>query len=865
MGSIVGIGSRLAGASRRDTCYDLTQSSSEEIEALTDELLPLYQTAYRKASRSLLRFSFHTADSDAQPDVARLRVFREGGQPIGYSMVSVYRDIPCAGDRLTVFRADVVVHPDHRGRFSFTWDLLRETLRFRLTHPWKRAIYYGCTTLLGYHFVVRHVHEVYPSPYRPTPPELMRQMRELGELFFGDEPGTFQTDHPLVMGNPLLNDSEKQQAWRREHGAHHPEITDAFLRLTKGRTDRFVSILIPGTWDNVLLTVLDDGCDRVRRFWRGRRRDETPPASPQADDPETEDEDTVPDRDGRRWLGSYDPGVNADIPSSEATLLEALRDAARRHPRQVAFDFMGARTTYAELFERAGRFARAIRGLGCRPGDVVGIQLPNTPQFLVALVGSLMAGCAVTTVSPLLTSPEILHQLRDSGARILVTLDFLLQRVLPVADRAPSLRVVVSTGAGDELPRIKRVLARVLKKLPSGPVPRGVTATLVLTLPDLMRGASAPMPFTTTTADDVALIPYTGGTTGAPKGVRLTHRNLVANLNQLIEWTQPPSEDAVILSCFPFFHLAGLMIGITALRLAATQLLIPDPRDTRTITRLLGRHRPQLLCSVPTLYGMLLRERSFRRADFSRLIAALSGAAPLPAELSRSLEEVIGQGKVIEVYGMTETSPLVTMNPRFGAKKVGSVGLPLPSTRVKLVDLETGTREVPPGERGQLIVRGPQVMGGYWNNPEETAHALRSFEGELWLYTGDVAVMDDEGYLSIVDRVKDMINVGGYKVFSREVEEAIHQHPAVARCAVIGAPDPDRPGSERVALFVEARPEHSSPGTDGLARELEEHCRRHLAPYKVPATIEVLSQIPLTAIGKVDKQRLRGVREATSS
>jgi long-chain acyl-CoA synthetase len=299
------------------------------------------------------------------------------------------------------------------------------------------------------------------------------------------------------------------------------------------------------------------------------------------------------------------------------------------------------------------------------------------------------------------------------------------------------------------------------------------------------------------------------------------------------------------------------MLGLMALSSAATQCLVPDPRDTKFICTLIRRYKPTMLANVPTLYQMLLAEPMFQQLDFSRCKVCISGAAPFSAESIRSLESVAGQGKVMEVYGMTETSPLLTMNPYQGKKKIGTVGIPIQNVSVKLVDLETGSREVPVGQEGELIAQGPQVMAGYKDKPAETDYALREFNGEKWLYTGDVAIMDEDGYFKIVDRTKDMVNVGGYKVFSREVEEVLYQHQAIAFCAIVGTPNPERPGSELVKAVIQPKGDFRELDKNSLRKDLIEFCRKQMAPYKVPKIIELVESIPLTSVGKVDKKALR--------
>jgi acyl-CoA synthetase (AMP-forming)/AMP-acid ligase II len=286
-----------------------------------------------------------------------------------------------------------------------------------------------------------------------------------------------------------------------------------------------------------------------------------------------------------------------------------------------------------------------------------------------------------------------------------------------------------------------------------------------------------------------------------------------------------------------------------------TQILIPDARNVEHYCQEFARYRPTLMTNVPSLYQMLLDEPMFRTLEFSQLRVCISGAAPIPVEAFRTLEALVGAGKVVEVYGMTEASPLLTMNPRKGLKKIGSVGIPIQNTHLKLVDLDTGANEVALGEEGEVIARGPQVMKGYYNKPEETAHALRDFQGEPWFHTGDVGKMDEDGYLTIVDRTKDMINVSGYKVFSKEVETTLYENPSIEFCAVVGTQDPERPGSEIVKAMIQLRADCIDK--DEIEKEIMHHCRDNMAPYKRPKIIEFVDELPLTSVGKVDKKALR--------
>ena len=558
------------------------------------------------------------------------------------------------------------------------------------------------------------------------------------------------------------------------------------------------------------------------------------------------------------WLKSYDEGLDPEVAITDDTYASLLEEAMIRNPERPAIHFMGVCFSYGRFDTLSRRFAAFLAARGIGAGDVVGINLPNIPQYLIALTGALRAGCVVTGISPLLTPKEMAYQINDAGARALVTLDAIYEhRVQAVRDEVPGLELCVAAGIGDYLPAVKRILGKLLKKIPSGrldPIAgKGVFSfkeALASAEPGVVRGANI-------TPDDICLLQYTGGTTGLPKGTQLTHRNIAVNISQIVNWLDFHPEREIMCSAFPLFHLAGLMVGMASMATAIPQILIPDPRNTGHICGEIGKYRPTLLTNVPSLYQMLLESPQFHTLDFSNTKACVSGAAPFAVETIQAMEKVVGQGKVLEVYGMTETSPILTMNPFLGQKKIGSVGIPVQSTRVKLVDVETGTREVAVGEEGELIANGPQVMKGYHNKPEETAHALRVFQGEQWLYTGDVARMDADGYFTIADRVKDMLIVGGFKVFSRELEEKLYEHPGVEFCAIVGLANPDRPGSEIVKAVIQRSETGRQKDEQDLKADIDAFCRKNMAPYKVPKVVEFIDAIPLTAVGKVDKKALR--------
>jgi long-chain acyl-CoA synthetase len=561
--------------------------------------------------------------------------------------------------------------------------------------------------------------------------------------------------------------------------------------------------------------------------------------------------------DDRPWLKRYDDGIEPEIAVPEISLVEQFNATVASFPKNPALHFFGVTLSYFELLGYVNRFADVLIKNGCLPGDIVGINLPNIPQYLIAQMAALKAGCATSGMSPLLTARELVYQLNDCRAKVLVTLDAIFEhRFEPVSNELPYLKLVVATGIMDFLPWFKRFLGRMIKKVPHGKV-RALKKIRVLRFMEALSTHSSSEPGVRVGADDYCLVQYTGGTTGIPKGTILTHRNMAANLTQIDHWIKPDFGAEVLLSGFPLFHLAGLALGLASVFMGAAQILIPNPRDTRHIVKEMAKYRPTMLVNVPSLYMMLLEDPGFRKLDFSTLSFCLSGASPFPTESIGELEKVVGEGRVLEVYGMTEASPIVTMNPRRGRKKIGTVGLPISSTRVRLVDLETGNREVPIGDEGELIVNGPQVMQGYLNRPEETNIALRSHDGLIWLHTGDVGRMDEEGFITLVDRAKDMLNVGGFKVFSREVEEKLYEHPAIEFCAIVGVPNTRRPGTDLVKLVVQPSQAYKNVDHETIKDELLAFSRENFSPYKVPRFIEVVENMPLTVVGKVDKKALR--------
>ncbi|MDR7386299.1 MAG: long-chain fatty acid--CoA ligase [Armatimonadota bacterium] len=542
----------------------------------------------------------------------------------------------------------------------------------------------------------------------------------------------------------------------------------------------------------------------------------------------------------RPWLRHYDPGVPRHLEVPDIRVDEIVRRAASTYGSRAALVFFGRRISFAELDRLVDRFAAGLQRLGVGRGTAVSLHLPNCPQFVVAYYGILRAGGVVVPHNPLYTEPEVAHQLLDSGAEVAVTLTLFYPRVAAAARQA-RVREVVFTALHEFMGPVAR-LVYPLKARREGQWVDVRPEPGVRPFGELLReGAPQPVPVS---PEDPAAYLYTGGTTGVPKAAVLTHRNLVANLLQAASWDPQlrPGQE-VALAALPLFHSYGMTSVLNfSMWLGATVVLVPR-FDPKLVLDAVRRHRPTLFHGVPTMYIALLNTPELKRVSFRSVRAGISGAMGLPREVQRQWEAVTG-GRLVEGYGLTEASPVTHCNPLYGVRKEGSIGIPVPDTDARVVDPETGA-PLPPGEVGELEVRGPQVMRGYLNRPDETAQVLH----DGWLRTGDMARMDEDGFFYIVDRKKEMINVGGLKVFPREVEEVLYRHPAVREAAAIGVPDPVR--GEVVKAFVALK-----EGQHATEHELVEFCRQHLAPHKVPRAVEVRPQLPKTLIGKVLRRAL---------
>jgi len=547
----------------------------------------------------------------------------------------------------------------------------------------------------------------------------------------------------------------------------------------------------------------------------------------------------------RPWLKFYDEGVPHTLEVPPITAHEFLRQSAQRYPSQVAMIFMGARLTYRQLEAQVNRMAGQLYAMGVRKGDRVAIMLPNCPQAIIAYYATLSLGAVTVLTNPLYTEHELQHQWGESGVETVFMLDLLWSRVQPLRQKLPLKRIIV-TGIQDYLPFPKNMLfpvqARRLGNWVDVPAGEGL-----LRFTALVRDRVAAPPAVAVTPDDLACLQYTGGTTGVPKGAMLTHRNLVASVTQIRAFLlqgHPDAEDRAI-AVLPLFHVYG-MNGVMNLgvHLAATLILLPR-LDTKMLVDAIRTERPTFFLGVPALYIAVNSYHGIEQVDLTSIKMCFSGGAPLPVDVIEAFEARTG-ARIAEAYGMTEASSVTHVNPRRGLRKFGSVGIPIISTDAKIVDVETGMQELPVGEAGELLVKGPQVMTGYWNQAEETANIL----ADGWLHTGDIARMDEDGYFYIVDRKKDLILTAGFNVYPREVEEVLYQHPKILEAAVIGLPDKLR--GEKVAAYVVLK-----PGETATAQEIRSFCRARLAHYKEPRAVTFRDKLPMSMAGKVLRRTLR--------
>ncbi len=541
--------------------------------------------------------------------------------------------------------------------------------------------------------------------------------------------------------------------------------------------------------------------------------------------------------ENKLWSKLYPIDVPRTMAFPSVPLHDILRKAAREYPKKVAVAYFAREITYGELDALSDRFASTLANLGVKRGDKVAVFLPNIPQFVVAYFGILKAGAILTTISPLHREREVVHQLSDSEAGLIITLDSLYPIVEKVWSNS-KLRHVITTSIDDYASNVPVLPGTEPKRKPH-----------VFPFVELLRASlQQPPDLRINSQEDVALLQYTGGTTGVAKGAMLTHANLVSNAAAFATWIKGDVAKDTFLSVLPLFHIYGMTTSLNVpVSLAAKIVLLPK-FDPVAVLETIEKHRVTVFCGVPTMYSVLVANPTLANYDLTSIRVCISGASSLPPQVQSKFMEVTG-GFLAEGYGLTEASPVTHCNPvdeTMKTVKVGSIGLPLPGTDAQIRDVETGEKTLKPREIGELVIRGPQVMRGYWKDPEQTSRVLR----EGWLYTGDIGWMDEDGYFYITDRKKDLIKYKDYSVYPREIEDILYEHPAVKLCTVIGKPD-STVGETPKAFIV------LKQGTKATEEEIIQFVREKVAPYKTIREVEFREELPISPAGKVLKRVLQ--------
>lgn len=545
------------------------------------------------------------------------------------------------------------------------------------------------------------------------------------------------------------------------------------------------------------------------------------------------------------WLKNYPEDIPKTIKLPEIPVCQFLTDSYNASPNKIAIHFLGKDLTFKEVYESANKFANYLRSLGVEKGDRVAIYLPNCPQAVIAYFGTMYVGAIVVQTNPLYTERELQYQMADSGAKVILSMDILYPRVMKVIKETQIENVIV-TGIKDYLPFPKNLIYPFIQKKQYGFSVKVEHSGSNHLFTEIIKTGKA-TPVTDETFDfenDLALLQYTGGTTGFPKGVMLTHKNLVANTKMCHAWlSQTTDGEESVLGILPFFHVYGMTTVLIISIMARNRMVLLPKFDAEATLKTIDKQKPTLFPGAPTMYIGLLNHPDLEKYDLSSIKACLSGSAPLPVEIQEKFETLTG-GKLVEGYGLTETSPVTHANFIWSDRISGSIGVPWPDT--DSVILRSGETEVlPPGEIGEIAIKGPQVMKGYWNRPEETAATF----SDGWFLTGDLGYMDENGYFYVVDRKKDMIIAGGFNIYPREVEEVLYEHEAIQECVVAGIPDPYR--GETVKAYIVLK-----EGKDVSEKELNEFCRQNLASYKVPRFYEFRTELPKTAVGKILRRTL---------
>jgi long-chain acyl-CoA synthetase len=554
--------------------------------------------------------------------------------------------------------------------------------------------------------------------------------------------------------------------------------------------------------------------------------------------------------DPRPWHKNWPPSVPKTIPYPEVPLHQLLQSSAEKYPNHPAIHYLGKKIIYKQLQLDVDRFATALHNLGVEKGHRVAIYVPNIPEYIISYYAVSKIGAINTAVSPMYKERELEHQIKDSGAETLIFLDMLYPIVKNVKSKT-KLRNLISASIGEYLPAAKRIAGGLLGRVPSRKIPQEAG---VHNFKGLIESTPPNPPHVPINPkDDLVALQYTGGTTGTPKGAMLTHYNLVSNAVACAHWlhgkdTPNKETEDVFLIVMPLFHIYGMTTAMNApIYLAGTMVMLPRP-DPIEILKAIQNQRVTVYCGVPTLYSILIDHPDIRRYNLKTVKFCISGSAPLPPEVQKTFMDLSG-GALVEGYGLTESSPVTHCNPldpTLKTVKIGSIGLPWPDTDAEIVDAQTGKKELPQGKDGELIIKGPQIMKGYWNLPEETADVLR----DGWLFTGDIAKMDRDGYFYITDRKKDLIKYKGYSVYPRELEDVLYEHPAVKLCAVVGKPD--RTAGEIPKAYIVLKKDAAA-----TEDEIKKFVKSKVAPYKSIREIEFRTELPMTPVGKVLRRTLR--------
>lgn len=541
------------------------------------------------------------------------------------------------------------------------------------------------------------------------------------------------------------------------------------------------------------------------------------------------------------WVKMYAPGVPEKIEFDQVTMSRVLSRTAKEYPTYTALNWMGNKINYSQLEQLVNQFARALIDFGVRAGDKVALLMPNLPQTVIANYATMRIGAVCVMNNPLYTERELKHQLNDSDSKVIVGLDLLLPRMLNLK-KETGLERIVTCHINDYLPFPKKQLYPFVKKAmyrkiePQEDVDQ-FTDLIKKYSPDPVEDQSA--------WDDLAALLYTGGTTGLSKGVMQTNENLSVNVQQFAAWLPDIKPGEKMLADLPYFHTAGFTIMQNLpVWMALEAITVPRP-DPENVLEAVKKYKPDYLPGVPTIYNGLLNNNEFLTMDLSFIKGYFSGGAPLPIDTYNRLKELNGSD-LLSIYGLTECTVTATVSPWGGKVKPGTEGIPVPNTELKIVDIETGIKEMPVGEAGEILIKGPQVMKGYYKNPEATEAVLK----DGWLYTGDIGFMDEEGYLTVVDRKKDIIIAGGFNIYPNEIDDILFGHPKIAEACTIGVPDQYR--GETVKAYIVL-----NEGETMTADDVEAFCRESLAPYKIPKEVEFIEELPKSGVGKILRRALK--------